>query len=350
VEQGQGPDPTSGASDASSGDPAMGDQPAAGSGSSAGAAPAGEASAGGPASDPVVHWETSPSGGQGDATGLGTGELLHGRAAGSLTLSDAITTGFTVVSKPTFILPILVIGVVVNTVVSAVFSPIITSTVGSGQAGDLSGAQIGSFVGAAFASVILAIIGGVLLNLYGQIWAVAATSGPLPSVGAVFEALGGRWISMIGTGIVVGVIGIGLLLAVILVSAITGAIVGALGILVALAGVVLSIWVGARLSQASWLAASGASVSEAINGSWKITENNLLRIIGWGIAYGIVFAIIGVVLSAILGLVPVIGPAIAQSINAAFGYGAGVVLFRRTQAAAAVPVPSTEAPAASSAA
>lgn len=298
-----------------------------------------------PSSEPPVSWQPSPQGSR-HGGGPGTGALFNNRPAASLTLSDAITTGFTIVSKPTFIVPVLVIGLVVNAVVSLLLTPVINA-VNPSASGDLSGINTSAVAGAVIGSLVFGIVGGVLLNLYGQIWAVSASSGPLPTVNDVVALIQQRWVGIIATGLVVGAITIVLLLVYLFVTVLSLAAVGALGLLIAVAGVVGVAWVGAKLSMAGWLAAEGANVGDAINGSWRITQNNLLRIIGWGFAYGILFGIVSSILGAVLGLIPVLGPAIAQSVGSALGYGAGVTLYRRTQAAAAAMSGSASTPASS---
>ena len=297
-------------------------------------------------SEPAVAWQPSAQGG-GHAGGPGTGALFNNRPAASLTLGDAITTGFTIVSKPTFIVPILVIGLVVNAVVSLLFTPVLNAVTPSTTTGDLSGFNTGALAGAVVGSVIFGIIGGILLNLYGQIWAVSASSGPLPTTNDVIALMSQRWAGIIATGLVVGAITVVLLLVYLFVMVLTFAAAGVLGLLVMVAGAVGLAWVGAKLSMSGWLAAEGANVGDAINGSWKITQGNLLRIVGWGFAYGILFGIVAGVLGAVLGLVPVLGPAIAQAIGSALGYGGGVTLYRRTQAAAAAMGASPSLPASS---
>ena len=286
-----------------------------------------------PPPQPPVGWappveETPPP------LGGGTGALFKNRAASSLTIGDAISTGFTVVAKPTFIIPVLILGVIVNVLVSLVFAPYLPARE-AGQVPALSSQDAQRLIGALIGSVILSIVAGLIINIYGQVWAVAATSGPLPTIGDTFGLAGRRWISIIGAGLVVAVITIGLLVGLSILVGVVFAALGALGWLVLIAALVAYIWAAARLSMAGWLAAEGHPVMAAVNGSWAITRNNVLRIIGWSLAYGFVFGLIGVVLGIILGLVPYIGAGIAQSIGVALGYGGGVTLFRRTQAAAA---------------
>ncbi|MBI3751699.1 MAG: hypothetical protein HY263_08625 [Chloroflexi bacterium] len=299
-----------------------------------------------PSSEPPVSWQPSAQGG-GHGGGPGTGALFNNRPAASLTLGDAITTGFTIVSKPTFIVPVLVIGLVVNAVVSLLFTPVLKAVTPASTSADLTGFDVSAFAGAIIGSVVFGIVGGVLLNLYGQIWAVSASSGPLPATNDVVTLIQQRWIGIIATGLVVGAITVGLLLVYVFVTILSFAAAGILGLLVMVAGLVGIAWVGAKLSMAGWLAAEGANVGDALNGSWRITQGNLLRIVGWGFAYGILFGIVSGVLGAVLGLIPILGPAIAQAIGSALGYGGGVTLYRRTQAAAAAMGASPGMPASS---
>src|SRR4051794_230758 len=299
-----------------------------------------------PAAEPVVQWQPSPDEGR-HAPGPGTGELFNNRPAASLRLMDAITTGFTILGKPTFIGPVLVIGIIVNAIVRLVLAPVASTLAPASTTGDFSSFNSGAFAGTIFGSVTLAILGGVILNLYAQIWASAATSGPLPTFNQVIELLKTRWTAIIGTGLVVAAILIGLLIALVLVVTVGFVALGPLGLILMLAGLVGYAYVSARLSMAGWLAASGGGITESVNGSWRITERNLLRIIGWSLAYGFVFAIVTGILGAVLGLVPVVGPALTQTIGSALGYGAGVTLFRRTQAAAGALAPGAPAQASS---
>jgi hypothetical protein len=289
---------------------------------------------------PTVSWAPpEPSAPPPPRAGEPTGDLHARRSPSTFTLGDALSTGFGLVTKPTFIVPVLIIGIVVNFVISLAFRPFMTSSFDPETS--LGAGQISQMMGPILVSILLGIIGGILINLYGQIWAIEATSGPLPQPGRVFGLAGSRWIGVIGTGIAVAVIMIVLFLGAFVVAALVTSAVRALGIPAFFAALVVVAWVGARFSMAGWLAAEGLSISNSINGSWRITKGNLLRIIGWSLATGIVFGIVGLVLGAVLSFIPVVGSAIGQSLSLAFGYGAGVTLYRRTQAAAS---PPAEAP------
>lgn len=287
-----------------------------------------------PSSEPPVAWQPSAQPEWAPATDGLTGALFGGKPAASLTVGDALSTGLSIIQKPTFIVPFLVIGIVVNSVINLLLRPLVQSSVTVQNGDTLSSAQISTILGSVLVSVVIGIVGGVLLNLYGQVWAVEATSGPLPTTDTVVGLAGKRWLAIIGTGLVIAAILIGLLIGLLIVVGVLVALLVAVGILAFFVAMVGYAYVSARLSMAGWLAASGGGVMDSINGSWRITQHNLLRIIGWSLAYGIVFAIIGGVLGAVLGLVPIVGPAVATTLQAALGYGGGVAVFRRTQAAA----------------
>lgn len=289
---------------------------------------------------PTVPWTPEPASAPPARPGEPVGELHNFRSPSTFTLGDAFSTGISLVGKPTFIVPVLIIGVIVNAAIELAFGDLLRG--GFDPSTPIGGAQAQQLVSGILVSIVFGIIGGILLNLYGQIWAVAATSGPLPSPNAVFGLAGKRWIGVIGVGIVVAVINLGLIFGMVVITSAIAVAIGDLAILVALAAIVVAIYVGARLMMAGWLAAEGVSVSNAISGSWQITRGQVLRIIGWNLAYGIAFGILAAILGAVLGIVPLIGAGIAQAIGTALGYGAGVTLYRRVQAAAS---PTAEAPA-----
>jgi hypothetical protein len=99
---------------------------------------------------------------------------------------------------------VLVIGLVVNAVVSLLFTPVIDAVTPSTSGGDLSGINTSAFAGAVIGSLVFGIIGGVLLNLYGQIWAVSASSGPFAAHGRgdpeahVYRRSNGGWERLAG--------------------------------------------------------------------------------------------------------------------------------------------------------
>jgi hypothetical protein len=284
-----------------------------------------------PAERPLVEW-TTPQPPPPPSSDVPRGELFGDRSPADLTLGDAISTGFRVLTMPSFIVPLLILGLVVNVVVTIVFGPLISEFSAGGR---LTPAELAPQLGGVVGGIGVALIGSILISLYGSIWAVAASSGPIPGSGAVTELMGRRWAGIIGTGIAVGVMLIGAFIGIGIVGGTVGVLVHGLSIIVFIVMFALLAWIALRLSLAVWLAADGASVSDSIRGSWAMTKGNLMRIFGWTLAYGIVFAIVTAVLGFVLNLIPYVGPAILQSLSLALGYGAGVTLYRRTQAAAA---------------
>ncbi len=253
--------------------------------------------------------------------------LFAGKSPAQLTLTEAITIGFKMVTQVNFMIPILVIGAIINVIVIAAVVPIFVGIlVPSSGDSPLGGIAI---VGGILGGVITAIVGGILLNLYGQVWATMASVGEPPTMQATFARLGERWMSILGASLIAGLA----TMAIILVGGIVGALLGALGVLVILVAVVVGIYIGARLSLAGWLAADGAATMEAVQASWAMTQGRLLLIVGWGLAFAIVFGIVGAIIGAILGFIPLIGPALTQAIVSAFGFGAGVSLYRKIRGA-----------------
>ena len=252
--------------------------------------------------------------------------LFGGKTPPQLTLTDAIMTGFRMVTQVNFVIPILIIGVIVNAIVIAAILPIIIALIIPTSGTDsalLGGAIVSGIIGA----VIGGIIGGLILNLYGQVWATMASVGEAPTIQAAFARVAVRWVSILGAGLIAGVVTVGIFI----VGGVLAAVLGALGILVLIVAVVAAIYMGARLSMAGWLAADGVAAMEAVQTSWTMTEGKLLLIIGWGLAFGIVFGIVGGIIGAILGAIPFVGTALAQTVSVAFGYGGGVTLYRRVK-------------------
>jgi hypothetical protein len=255
--------------------------------------------------------------------------LFGGRSHAELTLTDAIMTGFRMVTQRDFVIPILVIGAVINLIVIAAIVPIVISiALPSSNALLIGGAIISGILGA----LIAGILGGLLLNLYGQVWATMASAGEAPTMQQAFAQVGTRWMSILGAGLIVGAVTLGIVVAGLLVAGILGVALGALGLLALLVVIVAAIYVGARLSLAGWLAADGVAALDAVRGSWELSGGQLTTIIVWNVAFGIVFGIVGGILGAILGIIPLIGPALAQTATTAFGFGAGVALYRKVKA------------------
>lgn len=251
--------------------------------------------------------------------------LFGGKSPDQLTLTEAITVGFKMVLQPNFVIPILVIGVVVNAIIIAAIVPIIIGIMipSTTESALIGGAIVAGIVGAIFAGII----GGLLLNLYGQVWATMASVGEAPTMQAAFGRVGERWMSILGAGVVAGLATAGILIL----GGIVGAILGEVGVLVILVAAVIAVYVGARLSMAGWLAADGSAAMEALRGSWDMTQGRLLLIVGWGFAFALVFGIVGSLLGIVLGIIPFIGPALTQTATSAFGFGAGISLYRKVK-------------------
>ena len=293
-----------------------------------------------PPAAPPVAWGPPTQEPPPPASGPALGELFANRSAASLTLGDAFSTGFGLLGRVSFIVPVLILGVAVNAIAATLLQPFIDKVdLAATSPGSITPADISAVLSSILGAIALSIVGAILVNVYGQVWAVTASSGPVPTISTTIGLASRRWIGIVGVGLVVGVLTFALSIGAFIVVGLAFALVGIFGILAFLAALVLIVWVGSRLSMAGWLAAEGHSVSASINGSWAMTRGNLLRIIGWGLAYGIVFGLIGGVLGLLLGLVPYVGSGIAQSISLGLGYGAGITLYRRTQAAAAAAAP-----------
>jgi hypothetical protein len=261
-----------------------------------------------------------------------------------LTLGNAIEGAFRSLAKPAFIGPILVISVLINAVLEITLQPIIARSVALSPTGRPTIEDINAFLGAAAVSFVVALIGGIIVALYGSVWAVTASIGPAPTIGETLRLAGRRWVGVLGTGLVVGLITIAAVIAGVVVLGLLSQISAAIGFGVAIGLGIVFIYFVARLYMASWLAADGVSVMGSVQGSWRMTEGQVLRILGWSIVYGLLFALVAAAAGAVLGLVPLIGGGIAQGLSLALGYGAGVALYRKTQANAAPPAVAPSAP------
>jgi hypothetical protein len=273
---------------------------------------------GAPAPGAPAAWGAAPA-------SSGGAELYGGRRGAGLTITDALTAGYKFLLNPDFSVPILVIGVVIQLIVLAIFVPLITGVVlgNKTSAADI----IGGLLGGIFATVIAGVVGGILLNLYGQVWALEASNGNPLKMAAAFTQVGARWINILGAGLIVGVIEIGALI----VLGIIAAILGGLGALLFVVGLIAIAYVGIRLSMSGWLAADGAAPLDAVKASWALTNRHLMTIIIWSIVIGVVVAVITMVLGIVLNLVPLIGPALTGTVGTAFGFGAGATLYHRVK-------------------
>jgi hypothetical protein len=261
----------------------------------------------------------------------------------ALTLGTAIEVSFRALAKPAFVVPILVIAIVINAITEVLLGPTLDrfQDLATGVRPTLD--EVNQLIGALGVSVLISLIGGAIAAIYGTVWAVAASAGPLPGFGETFALVRRRWAGVLGASIVVGALTLGALLAggiiVVLLSQVSAAI--AFGLAMAL--LVALVWLVARLYMTTWLAADGGGVLPSLRESWRITEGAVLRIIGWTFAYGFLFALVTAAAGVVLGKIPYVGQGIATGLTLALSYGAGVTLFRRTQAGAP---PTTTAPSA----
>lgn len=280
--------------------------------------------------EPPAPWAPpEPDGPPPPRAGEPVGALHDHRSPSTFTLADAIRTGIGLVGQPTFLVPVLVIGVIVNAVVEAAIGPLIPS---APPADSATLPEVQAMVAALIPTFIFAVIGGILMSLYGQVWAVDASSGPFPSVSRVFGLAASRWIGVIGTGIAVGSMLIALSIGLLFLAALAEGLGRGLSVLALIPMVGIAVWVGARLSLAGWLAAEGGSILNSIGGSWRMTEGQVLRIVGWSLGYGLLFGAIGWILGELLSVVPYIGAGVTEAFSTALGFGAGVTLYRRIQA------------------
>lgn len=269
--------------------------------------------------------------------------LFGGVQPANLTLGNAIEAAFRALAKPAFIGPILVLSVVINAILEATVQPIIGQAMSVSPSGRPTIEDMNAFLGALGVTFVVSLIGGIVVAVYGTVWAVTASVGSLPTIGQTVRLAGQRWPGVLGTGLVVGAMTLAAVAVGVVLLAVLSQVSAAVAFGVAIGLVVVFVYFVARLYMASWLAADGLGVGASIRTSWRITEGQVLRIVGWTFIYGLLFALIAGALGVVLGSVPYVGTGISQGITLALGYGAGVALYRRTQAGAmppaAAPVP-----------
>jgi hypothetical protein len=263
--------------------------------------------------------------------------LFRGVPPGNLSLGTAIEVAFRALGKPAFIVPIMVIAVVVNAITEVILGPSLTRMQALADGTRPTIEEVNALLGAIVAGLVFSLIGGAIAAIYGTVWAAAASIGPLPSVGETLALAGRRWVGVLGASVLVGAITLGALLLGGIVVAVLAQVSAAVAFGLAMAMIVALIWFIARLYMTTWLAADGVAVLTSLRTSWQITEGSVLRIVGWTFVYGLLFALVAAAAGVVLGRVPYVGQGIAQGLTLALSYGAGVTLFRRTQASAAPP-------------
>lgn len=260
-----------------------------------------------------------------------TGALFEGRPPALITLGTAIEAAFKSLAKPAFILPLLVISAGIHAVVEATLLPAMGDAMTIG-AGGRPVIDWGRFVGALGFSLVIGIIGGALAGIYGQVWAAAASSGPLPTTSATIELARRRGLGVLGASLLTGLLQLGAMAPMLLVVFALGTISPAIALLAAIPMVVVYLWVASRLWFTTWFAADGLPVVPSLRASWEASRGAVLRIVGWTIGYGFLFALLGGAVGIALDGVPYVGRGIGQGLVLALGFTASAALFRRTQA------------------
>ena len=255
-----------------------------------------------------------------------------------LTLGTALEVAFRSLAKPAFIGPILVISVIVNAILEIALGPSIARSMTLGAGGRPTIEDLNAFLGAAAVSFVVTLVGGLLVAIYGQVWAVTASVGPVPTFREAMGLVRRRWIGVLGASLLVGLITFAVVMpGVLAVGFVLFRVNAALGFGLGVALLVAFAWFMARLYMTPWLAADGVGIVASLQTSWRITEGGVLRIVGWSIAYGFLFALLAGALGLALGRVPYVGNGIGQGLSLALTYAAAVALFRRTQAGATPP-------------
>ncbi len=250
--------------------------------------------------------------------------LTLGKKGKALGFGDYLSTGARSLFTPAFSLPIIVIGIVVSYIVQLTLGSVISSGVAQ------TGANVD--ITKAISGLALAFVASIFVNVYGQVYAVMATaSAKMPTIGEAANTAVSRWLNVLATGLLGGLLTVGILLvgfAVFLIGAVQLGAQAGLGIL--LVFIFVYTYVTLRLGQAGWFAADGMGPVDALKASWAKTVGNLWRIFGWSIGGAIVFGVIGAVLGNITQALPSgIGGPVNSAISLCFTYGSGAVMYRR---------------------
>ena len=270
-------------------------------------------------SEPPPRWSPPPE--PGDANDPAR-RFFNGVAVQDLGLGDAISTGFRVLSKWNFLVPVLVVSVIVTFTLITALGPIIRDQLVRGSA------ALDGRMSIVISSAIVAIIGSLFAATYGQVWLIAATSGPEPSIGEALRRSLDRWLAVLGSGFLSGLI---LVFASLPLAFLLGRGGSTMDVVLVLVFVPPLLWLGARLTFATWLAADGRGPIESVRQSWQMTRGLVLRVIGWRLAYGLLIAAVGLALGLVLDRFA-LGTAINQGIALAIEFGATIALYRKVEA------------------
>lgn len=197
---------------------------------------------------------------------------------------------------------------------------------------DLSGGSTNG-LGGLFSAVGISLISGLIVGLYGLVYAVtASTSKTAPTFQIAMSKVGDRWASILGAGLLSILLTFGILVLGLLVvgggAAVSQSGPATLGLLLIFGFVYM--YLQLRLGQAQWFAADGAGAVDSLKISWEKTQGHLWRILGWSIGGGIVFSIISNVLGLVFSVLPSgIAVGITTGVTLCLTYGSGAVLYRR---------------------
>jgi len=251
--------------------------------------------------------------------------LTLGKKGKALGFGDYLTTGVRSLFTPAFSLPIIVLGIAVSYIVKLTLGPVIDSGLAQTGSTNASLGTIGSGLAIAF-------ITGLFINVYGQVYAVMATaSAKMPTIGEAANTAVSRWLNVLATGILGGLLTVGILvIGLLVVVAGTASLGSQAGGGIFLVFCFVFAYMMLRLGQAGWFAADGMSPVDSLKASWAKTVGSLWRIFGWSLGGAIVFGIIGFVFGQIVGgLGSDIGDPIKTAIGLCFTYGSGAVMYRR---------------------
>ena len=250
--------------------------------------------------------------------------LTLGKKGKALGFGDYLSTGARSLFTPAFSLPIIVIGIVVSYIVQLTLGSVISSGVAQTGANDDIAKRI--------SGLALAFVAALFVIVYGQGYAVMATaSANMPTIGEAANTAVSRWLNVLATGLLAGLLTAGILIVGIVVLLIGTVELGAqAGSGILLVFIFVYTYVALRLGQAGWFAADGMGPIDALKASWTKTVGNLWRIFGWTIGGLIVFGVIGAVLGNITQALPSgIGGPVNSAISLCFTYGSGAVMYRR---------------------
>ena len=256
--------------------------------------------------------------------------LLNGKKPKDLAFSDFVSSALRGLAMPNFSLPIILLGVAVGYVTDLALKPLLTAGIDETNA-------LASVVGPIATASGISIVAGVVIAVYGQIYAVLATSAKsnAPTIGETFGVIATRGLSVLAAGFLVTLATVGIFVVGLIFVVGAAIAANASGVTTGLTVlfIVVFIYLLMRLGQAGWYAADGMGAIDAIRASWSGTQGHLLKIFFWGLGGGIVFGAIGALVGLLTSSLPsAIGGSIGTGIGLVFSYASGAVLYRRITA------------------